>query len=101
MYQDITSYEQVGNTTLWNAIKDSNELGLATIDFHDIIWEKDVEPIVVGLRSVGVTELTISSSQTRMAEILELFINQGCKIVTVVRVKQRFDRDDPAFMLAL
>lgn len=85
-----TNLEEAGvNGTLYWAYRHSKEIGLKTIDFSEVIWEKDIEPIVTTLRDAGYESFTITCNFSGLLDTLWRFTNLGCRIGELKMIKQR------------
>ena len=49
------------NTTLYWAYRKSKQNGNEFIDFQEVIWDEDIEPIANFLKAEGINKFTISS----------------------------------------
>ena len=57
------SFEEQGlNGTLYWAYQNSKEAGKDLIDFNEVIWDYDIDPIPESCKALGITEFTISST---------------------------------------
>lgn len=89
------------NRTLFNAYCNSKGDNLEMLDFGDITWNTDVQPIAETLRGAGIKQFTISISQMNIAEILAAFSDLGIVIQGMIRIKKRYHAGDeaPAFLM--
>lgn len=74
------------NGTMFWSYRDSQEAENELLDFHECIWEKDVEEIVKACRDNGVEQFTISSTFSGLIGILAEFEKHGCKIGGLTQV---------------
>jgi len=65
--------EDEANRTLFNAYCNSKGDNLEMLDFGDVIWDTDVQPIAETLRGADIKKFTISVSQMNIAEIFAAF----------------------------
>ena len=80
------------NTTMYCAyIATIYYTGNETIDFNDVIWERDIEPIVNVCRKYGISYITISSAFSGLIETLSKFQELGCKIGSITKVKAKYN----------
>lgn len=84
------SYEETGiNRTFyfayWNSVAANTEI----MDFDDVIWDKDVQPILENCKRFGIKEFTVSSTYSGVVETLDLFQNAGCKVVGLIKINSR------------
>lgn len=86
------SFEELNiNPTVYWAYKMTiEETGNNTIDFNDVIWDKDIEPIVNACREYGISYITISSHFSGLLETLSKFQKLGCQIGSITEVKARY-----------
>lgn len=66
------------------------EAGNELPNFADVIWDYDVESIVLDCRKFGVKEFTISSTFSSIIEIIAKFEEFGCTLDGVVKIKNRY-----------
>lgn len=78
------------NPTLYWAYRQSKEIGLDTIDFNEVIWEKDIEPIVTTLREEGYESFTVTCNFSGLLDTLYRFANLGCRLGEFRKVEQRY-----------
>ncbi|MEA4853867.1 MAG: hypothetical protein VB082_06300 [Christensenella sp.] len=81
--------ETINSTLLW-AYRDSKEAGNDRINFGEVIWDYDIEPILEGLKAEGITEFTISSTFSSLIETLAAFDKLGCRMAGLAQVKTRY-----------
>lgn len=58
----------------------ARDRGNEYIDFHDVIWDKDVPALIERLRKVGIQKFTFSSTWSSAVETAWLFLQNGCKL---------------------
>ena len=76
------------NYTMLRAYKVSNYItGNDVIDFHEVIWNNEVNEIVKLCRENEIKEFTISSTFSSLIETLMLFEELGVKTNGLTRVK--------------
>lgn len=78
------------NPTLYWAYRQSKEIGLDTIDFSEVIWERDIEPIVATLREEGYESFTVTCNFSGLLATLSGFANLGCRLGEFKKVGQRY-----------
>lgn len=78
------------NATLYWAYRNSKDSDNDLIDFDEVIWDNDVQPICETLKENGITEFTISSTSSSLIATLAKFDEQGFKMDGIVRVKSRY-----------
>lgn len=71
------------------------------LDFGDVIWDTDIQPIADTLRGADIRQFTISVPQMNIAEILAAFSDLGIVIQGTIRIKKRYHAGDeaPAFLM--
>lgn len=65
------------NPTLFAAYRQQKDSGNELIDFSEVIWTQDIEPISEFFKAQGITEFTISSTFSSLIETLAAFEKQG------------------------
>ncbi len=89
--QKIT-FEELGvNHTFFWAYTHSREADTETLDFEDVIWEKDIPGIVESCRRFEIKRFTISCGMSSMAETIWEFEKHGCCLIGMTEVNTRFD----------
>lgn len=58
-----------------------------TLDFSDVIWDYDIEPIIDYCKSQGIDYITISSTYSSLITTLAEFEKHDCKIGGLTEVK--------------
>lgn len=61
----------------------------ACINIDDIIWDREVEPIVRIMRENGIKEFTFSTTCTDAIETIWLFKEAGCEVGGMVEINAR------------
>ncbi len=74
------------NPTLFWAYRSLEESGNDKIDFHDVIWESEIEDIVNCLKENGIYEFTISSPFSSLLEIIAEFQKHGFQMAGLTEV---------------
>lgn len=77
------------NCTLYSAYMTAREIGNELIDFCEVIWETDIQPIVEECRELGIEKFTISSTFSRLLPTIAEFEKQGYKMAGLTQVKSR------------
>ena len=75
--------------TLYYAYEWTKDTLNKKINFNDVIWEKDVKEIVENCKELNIDSITISCSQTGMADVLAEFEKEGCKLVGLTKITTR------------
>ena len=76
---------------IWRAYEKSRDNENEILDFDDIIWDRDVEALVVCMKENGIEVFTYSCMATNVIETLWLFKEAGCTIGEMVEVNLRKD----------
>ena len=85
---DRGSFSEIGvNPTFGQAYFAAIRNGNETLDFNYVVWKSDVEPILADCRRFGITEFTISSTFSSLVEIIADFVERGCRLDGIVKVK--------------
>ena len=56
------------------------------LDFHDVIWDREIDEIFENLQRFGIKTFTISNSSSGLQRTLAAFCEKGCKIAGIVKV---------------
>lgn len=78
------------NPTLLFAYKDSKKAKNELIDFHETVWDNEIEQIVANLKQVGVEEFTISSTSTNLLRTIATFERFGYKTAGMTEVNETY-----------
>jgi hypothetical protein len=78
------------NPTMYWAYRKSCEAENDILDFNDVIWEHDIQPIVDTCNKVGITEFTISSNFTGLLKTIYELDKRGFKTVGVTEVRANY-----------
>ena len=92
------------NPTMYWAYRKSVSAGNDILDFNDVIWEHDIQPIVDTCNKVGITEFTISSNFTGLLRTLYELDKRGFKVVGITEVRANymdFYKEDKAIVPAV
>ena len=85
------SFEEQGlNGTLYWAYQNSKEAGNDLIDFNEVIWDYDIDPILKSCKALGITEFTISSTFSSLITTLAEFDKRGCRMAGLTQAKARY-----------
>lgn len=82
--------EQNINSTVYWAYKNAQEAGNELLDFNEVIWDYDIEPILDACKLYGITEFTISSTFSSLIATLAEFDKRGCHMDGLTQVKARY-----------
>ena len=89
------------NYTMINAYLDSKRAENEILNFDNIIWEKDVLPIINECDKQDIEYITISSSFSGLVGMLKLFEDYGCQIIKMVEVKSKYRDAIPAVKIRI
>ena len=81
--------EGINATAFW-AYRKSIDAENDLIDFSEVIWDEDVEPIAETFRQNGITEFTISSTFSDVIATLVAFDKQGFKMAGITEVNANY-----------
>ena len=79
------------NHTLYWAYIHSQEAGNEGIDFDDVIWDYDIDAIIVDCKKNNIDHFTISSTFSSLIATLAEFEKRGYKMEGLTEVYARFD----------
>ena len=82
------------NWTLYKAYRDSRKAGTDDLNFSDIIWDEDIESILVTCRKEGIERITISSTFSSLTEVLWELCQCGCSLDGMRSIPTQFKRYD-------
>jgi len=68
------------------AYREARDKGNEHIDFHDVIWDKDVEGLITCMRGNGIEHFTFSSGWSSAVETAWLFQENGCTLEGLIRI---------------
>ena len=78
------------NCTAFWAYRKSIDAENDLIDFSEVIWDEDVEPIAETFRKNGITEFTISSTFSSLIPTLAAFDKHGFKMAGITEVNANY-----------
>ena len=79
----------INMAALW-AVDRRKKTGNKLLDFHEVIWDRDIPEIVDTLKRMGETEFTISSTFSSLTETLATFEKFGAKVTGLTEVNTPF-----------
>lgn len=79
------------NSTFYWAYQKTRKTNNETINFEDIVWKQDVEEIIKHCKEFEIKNITISSNYSGLIQTLGLFVDKGCKIRELKKIKQYTD----------
>lgn len=68
------------------AYREARDKGNEHVDFHDVIWDKDVEGLITCMREHGIEHFTFSSGWSSAVETAWLFQESGCTLEGLIRI---------------
>jgi hypothetical protein len=81
------SIKELGiNDTLYWAYKNSQDAKNEYIDFNDVIWDTDIEPIIDFCKEAGIDHITISSAFSSLTTTVWEMTKLGCTIEGMTEV---------------
>lgn len=87
--QNVNLNEIGINSTFYWAYRTTFITNNETIDFDDVIWDKDVEQIINHCKEFSIPYITISSNYSSVIQVLGLFEDFGCKVTGLKKVKSQ------------
>lgn len=81
--------EGINATAFW-AYRRSMESGNDLIDFSEVIWDDDVEPIAETFKHEDIEEFTISSTFSGLIATLAAFDKSGYKMAGITEVNANY-----------
>ena len=78
------------NPTMYWAYRKSCDAENDILDFNDVIWEHDIQPIVDTCNKVGITEFTISSNFTGLLKTMYELSKRGFSVVGTTEVRANY-----------
>ena len=78
------------NPTFGAAYFYSLEAGNDLINFGEVIWDYDIDPILADCRKFGIKEFTISSTFSSLITTIALLEEKGCKLEGLVKINSRY-----------
>ena len=87
MNEQVRDLTELGiNPSLMKAYRTSLKVGNDHINFEEVIWDREIEPITTFLKANGVCEITISSTFSSLISTLMLFEKNGFQIAGITEV---------------
>ena len=78
------------NLTLFSAYRQQKYTENKLIDFSEVIWEEDIEPISEFLKAEGITDFTISSTFSSIIHTLAGFEKHGYRMNDLTEVNANY-----------
>ena len=79
------------NPTFSQAYFYSLEAGNDLINFGEVIWDYDIDPILENCRRFGIEAFTISSTFSSLILTIAELQKRGCKLEGLIEINSRFD----------
>ncbi len=79
---------------LWRFYEEAKERNNEYIDINEVVWDKDVKPMIDAMRKFGIEYFTFSSGWSSAVETAWLFTENGCTLEGFVEINgigRRFD----------
>lgn len=87
-----TKYRDINvNSTFGAAYFYSKDAGNRLINFDEVIWDYDIDPIIENCRRFGIKEFTISSTFSSLLTTIALLEKKGCHMVRLIEINSRYD----------
>lgn len=86
-----------GSIQIYHLYEEAHDCGNEYIDFHEVIWDKDVAGIIEILKKSGISHFTFSSSWSGAINIAWLFKQNGCNLEGLVEINsphKEFDSNE-------
>jgi hypothetical protein len=84
--KEITFEEANVNHTILCAYRATQRGKIETLNFSDVIWDRDIPEIIKFCKEHEIKEITITSTFSGLLETLEIFADYGCEIVGLTKV---------------
>lgn len=88
--EDIDLRSEGINSTAYWAYYRSQESGNDLVDFSEIIWDEDVDPIAETFKQEGISEFTISSTFSGLIATLAAFEKHGFQMAGITEVNAKY-----------
>lgn len=87
-----TRYSDIDvNPTFGAAYFYSLEAGNDLINFGEVIWDYDIDPIIENCRRFGIKEFTISSTFSSLITTIAEFQKRGINLDGLIEINSRYD----------
>ncbi|MCD8216025.1 MAG: hypothetical protein LUC97_10365 [Clostridiales bacterium] len=88
LWKEITAKGE-DYTKLYKLYSETKERENDYIDLSDVIWDKEVKPLLDSFRKFGISKFTFSSTWSSAVETAWLFQKNGCKLEGLVEINGR------------
>lgn len=78
------------NNKFYRAYQKTLKTNNETIDFDNVLWDQDVEEIIKHCKEFEIKYITISSNYSGLIQTLGLFVDNGCKIRELKKIKSQY-----------
>ena len=85
----VNQVKDINPTAFW-AYRRSKDAGNDLIDFSEVIWDEDIDPIAETFRENDITEFTISSTFSGLIPTLAAFERHGFKMAGITEVNATY-----------
>ena len=85
----VNQAKDINPTAFW-AYRRSEDAGNDLIDFSEVIWDEDIDPIAETFRENDITEFTISSTFSGLIPTLAAFERHGFKMAGITEVNATY-----------
>ena len=69
----------------------SIDAGNELINFAEVIWDYDIDPILENCKRLGITEFTISSTFSSLITTIAELKKKGCTLDGLTEINSRYD----------
>jgi len=76
---------------IYREYRQAKKRGNEHLDFHEVIWDNEVEDLISCLKKNGIEHFTFSSTWSSAVETAWLFQEAGCKLEGLIRVNGEED----------
>ena len=83
------------NLTMFWAYRNSKAAKTEDLNFAEVIWGEDIDPIVTACREYGIEQITISSAFSSLTKTLWELQKRGCTIGGMKMVPQTWTNYNP------
>ena len=74
---------------IYRLYEEARDCGNEYIDFHEVIWDKDVAGMIAALRENGISHFTFSSGWSGAVDTAWLFTQNGCRLEGLVEINSQ------------
>ncbi|MBQ3226549.1 MAG: hypothetical protein IJB48_05770 [Clostridia bacterium] len=77
---------------LWQCYETARDRGNEHLDINEVVWDKDVKPLIEAMRTYGIEAFTFSSGWSSAVETAWLFKENGCTLEALVEINGISDK---------